>query len=162
MTSNPLNTPKGFRYPIYTDSPDVPRDLGNLATDIDSYLSLNKGPGYLVYSFATITIGLGTKTFTTPRNTNNPNGSGAYLQGSRVRVVDTTNSTRWVEGIITSTTLDTSITISVDSISGSGSYSSWSFSLSGIQGIQGPQGPQGPQGAVGPQGPQGNHPGQHR
>ena len=96
MTSNPQNTPKGFRYPIYTDSPDVPRDLGNLATDIDSYLSVNKGPGYLVYSFSTFLISLGSKTFATPKNSNNTNGSGAYLQGSRVRIVDTTNSNRWM------------------------------------------------------------------
>jgi hypothetical protein len=30
-----LTTPRGFRYPELLDSPDVPRDIGNLASDID-------------------------------------------------------------------------------------------------------------------------------
>lgn len=32
-------TPKGFRYPTSSDSPDVPRDLGYLANDIDNYFN---------------------------------------------------------------------------------------------------------------------------
>jgi len=39
-----LQTTKGFNYPQYTDTPDVPRDIYNLATEIDSYLTTNKGP----------------------------------------------------------------------------------------------------------------------
>lgn len=31
-------TPSGFRYPTLTDDPDVPRDVLNLATDVDNYL----------------------------------------------------------------------------------------------------------------------------
>jgi hypothetical protein len=37
-------TPKTFRYPTLDMSPDVPRDLGYLATDIDNYLTNNPGP----------------------------------------------------------------------------------------------------------------------
>jgi hypothetical protein len=37
-------TPKVFRYPTLDMSPDVPRDLGYLATDIDNYLTNNPGP----------------------------------------------------------------------------------------------------------------------
>lgn len=32
-------TPKNFRYPTSSDTPDVPRDLGYLATDIDNYFN---------------------------------------------------------------------------------------------------------------------------
>jgi hypothetical protein len=37
-------TGKGFRYPQYTDTPDVPRDLGWLAADVDAYLDAHPGP----------------------------------------------------------------------------------------------------------------------
>jgi hypothetical protein len=37
-------TAKTFRYPTLDMSPDVPRDLGYLATDIDNYLTNNPGP----------------------------------------------------------------------------------------------------------------------
>ena len=38
------NTGKGFSYPNYSDTPDVPRDLQDLANDIDAYLTANPGP----------------------------------------------------------------------------------------------------------------------
>ena len=103
MSSNPLETPKGFRYPIYTDSPDVPRDLQNLAGDIDAYLSINRGPGYLVYSQSSVTMAYGSLTFNTPKNsTYNPNGSGAYAAGDRIRIIYTTTPSIFMEGVITS------------------------------------------------------------
>ena len=37
-------TPKNFRYPTLDMSPDIPRDLGYLAVDIDNYLTNNPGP----------------------------------------------------------------------------------------------------------------------
>jgi hypothetical protein len=37
-------TGKGFRYPQYSDTPDVPRDLEQLATDVDAYLDAHPGP----------------------------------------------------------------------------------------------------------------------
>ena len=37
-------TPKQFRYPTLDMSPDIPRDLGYLAQDIDTYLTNNPGP----------------------------------------------------------------------------------------------------------------------
>ena len=33
-----------WRFPTYTDSPDVPRDLGNLGTDIAAFIAANPGP----------------------------------------------------------------------------------------------------------------------
>jgi hypothetical protein len=38
------STGKGFRYPQYTDTPDVPRDLTRLAEDVDAYLDAHPGP----------------------------------------------------------------------------------------------------------------------
>jgi hypothetical protein len=38
------STPKNFRYPTLDMSPDIPRDLGYLAEDIDQYLTDNPGP----------------------------------------------------------------------------------------------------------------------
>ena len=37
-------TGKGFRYPAYSDTPDVPRDLEYLAEDVDAYLDAHPGP----------------------------------------------------------------------------------------------------------------------
>lgn len=37
-------TGKGFRYPQYSDTPDVPRDLSYLAADVDAYLDDHPGP----------------------------------------------------------------------------------------------------------------------
>jgi len=34
----------GWRFPSYTDSPDVPRDLGALGTDIAAFIAANPGP----------------------------------------------------------------------------------------------------------------------
>ena len=34
----------GWRFPSYSDSPDVPRDLGALATDIAAFIAANPGP----------------------------------------------------------------------------------------------------------------------
>ena len=34
----------GWRFPSYTDSPDVPRDLGILGTDIAAFIAANPGP----------------------------------------------------------------------------------------------------------------------
>ena len=37
-------TGKGFRYPQYSDTPDIPRDLSYLAADVDAYLDAHPGP----------------------------------------------------------------------------------------------------------------------
>ena len=42
MTTVPNS--KGFRYPQYSDSPDIPRDLSYLAADVDVYLDSHPGP----------------------------------------------------------------------------------------------------------------------
>jgi hypothetical protein len=50
-------TGKGFRYPVYSDTPDVPRDLGYLAADVDAYLDAHPGPTGPQGASGTITIG---------------------------------------------------------------------------------------------------------
>jgi hypothetical protein len=50
-------TGKGFRYPVYSDTPDVPRDLGYLAADVDAYLDAHPGPTGPQGSSGTIAIG---------------------------------------------------------------------------------------------------------
>lgn len=50
-------TGKGFHYPQYSDTPDVPRDLGLLAADVDAYLDAHPGPTGPQGSSGTITIG---------------------------------------------------------------------------------------------------------
>ena len=155
-TSNLQTTQGGnFNYPAYTDTPDVPRDIYRLATELDAYLAVNKGPGYLIFSSSSNTFSLGSKTFSVSINANNPNGSGAYAAGDRVRIINTANSAQFIEGIVTSVTTNSSITVNIDTVLGSGTITTWQFSLTGIQGIQGPQGPQGTQGVQGVQGPQG-------
>jgi hypothetical protein len=42
MPTTPNN--KSFRYPTYTDTPDIPRDLSYLAKDVDDYLTAHPGP----------------------------------------------------------------------------------------------------------------------
>ena len=112
------------------------------------------GAGYSsTTSTTSFTIGTGSKTFTVTN-------TGAYIAGNRVRIVDTSNATNYMEGAITALTANTSITVLVDVVNGSGTISSWAFSVSGNVGPQGTQGPQGAtgagtQGAQGPQGTQG-------
>lgn len=50
-------TGKGFHYPVYTDTPDVPRDLEQLARDVDAYLDAHPGPQGERGPAATIAVG---------------------------------------------------------------------------------------------------------
>jgi hypothetical protein len=71
------------------------------------------------------------------------NDIGGYAVGNRVRVYSTANTSNFVEGNITNIAgLD--ITVLVDFISGSGSISSWKFTLTGERGPIGPTGATGP------------------
>lgn len=47
----------GWRFPDYTDSPDVPRDLGNLGNDIADFIEANPGPQGEQGIPATVTVG---------------------------------------------------------------------------------------------------------
>jgi hypothetical protein len=66
----------------------------------------------------------------------------AYAVGDRVRVFNTAAPTIWMEGVII-TIASTVITVSVDLLNGSGTYTTWKFGLAGERGQIGPTGAQG-------------------
>jgi hypothetical protein len=105
------------------------------------------GPGYLnVTSSSPLTIGVGTKVFTITANS-------AFSSGQRVRAANTAVPSNFMEGIVT--VVGTSMTMTVDLVGGSGTYSAWRISVAGDRGVTGPTGPQGTAGSAGPTGPTG-------
>ena len=106
--------------------------------------------GYaLTTSTTTVDLIIGDITFTV-------DDVGDYQPGNRVRV--TNNTTTYVEGLII-TISGTDITVSVDFFMGTGTASTWTFSVSGIQsavGATGTRGPMGASGATGLAGPIGS------
>lgn len=93
------------------------------------------GFGYQgITSSTALTVGLGSKTF-------DVNKVDALTVGTRIRAVNGAN-VAVMDGNISSI-VGTSITVTVDYIEGSGSYSSWNFSVIGVRGIQGTTGIQG-------------------
>lgn len=103
------------------------------------------GPGYIATSGTSLTIGFGTKTFTTQPGL-------AYTVGARARAASNGTPTTWMEGIVTAYS-GVTLTINSDLVSGSGTFSDWNINLTGDLG--GPAGPPGPTGPIGPQGIQG-------
>ena len=103
------------------------------------------GASYAGTSVTTNTIGTGSKTFTTQANL-------AYAFGAYLRVFNASNI--WMTGSVISYS-GTTLSISVDRTSGSGSYSAWNISVSGDQGATGPTGAQGVIGVSGATGIQG-------
>jgi len=83
-------TGKGFRYPVYSDTPDVPRDLGYLAADVDAYLTDHPGPTGPQGASGTISVGtVTTVTSTTPASvTNAGTSSNAIFNFTIPRGVD--------------------------------------------------------------------------
>lgn len=106
------------------------------------------GAGYLVAGFtASAPIVTGPVTFYI--------GSGfAYSAGCRARASSAATASSWMEGEVTSY-VGGGLSINVDKISGSGTYTSWNINLAGEVGTVGPIGPVGPTGPIGPTGPQG-------
>jgi len=101
------------------------------------------GTGYSgVTSTTSTTIGTGSKAFTVT-------SSGAFAIGMRARVINTGNSANYMEGQITALTANTSITVNVDLIGGSGTFTAWTFAITGERGLQGITGTQGLQGIQG-------------
>lgn len=92
------------------------------------------GPGYLgVTSTTSTTISTGSTTFSVL-------ASGAFTVGARVRVASTASPSNFEEGIVTAVVPNTSITVNVDLVGGSGTFSDWTFSIAGTQGPTGPGG----------------------
>jgi hypothetical protein len=92
------------------------------------------GPGYSgVTSTSSVAISTGSKVFVVT-------STGAYAIGTRVRAAHTSTPANYVEGLITGLVADTSITVNVDAIGGSGPQSSWTFSVAGNVGATGATG----------------------
>jgi hypothetical protein len=86
------------------------------------------------------------------------NAVGGYTVGTRARVFVTGSPTIFMEGVIFAiNTLD--IVVTVDTLSGTGTYNTWRFAVAGERGPTGPTGPAstvtGPTGSLGPTGPTG-------
>jgi hypothetical protein len=101
--------------------------------------------GYGGTSATSLTIGTGSKVFTTQLNL-------AY-NGARVRAASSANLANFMEGV--STYSGTTLTMTCDLVGGSGTHADWLLSVAGQQGVVGPLGPVGPTGPTGPAGPTG-------
>lgn len=88
------------------------------ATSGTGSIYLNAPSGYGGTSTSSNTIGTGSKTFTVSDFTNNPTA------GDRYRVYDSTDPSKWMEGIVTSY-IGTSLIIDVDATGGAGTIASW-------------------------------------
>lgn len=84
--------------------------------------------GYGGTSTSSVTIGTGSKSFTMTAGM-------AYVAGSRVRAVVSTDATKWLEGNVTSYDSSTgAMVINSDTTAGSGTFASWTFTLAGATG----------------------------
>jgi hypothetical protein len=87
------------------------------------------GPGYSgATSTTSNTLTVGSKTWSVA-------STGAFAVGNRVRIINAAD--KYAEGTITSLSANTSITVSVDLVVGSGTYTSWTFALGGLKGDTG-------------------------
>jgi hypothetical protein len=108
------------------------------------------GLGYDVTSSSSFTLSTGSKTFTV-------NKANAYAIGNRVQITYTSNTSNFLQGVITGIS-SLNITVLVDLVNGSigaGPYASWTFSIAGLIGSTGATGTAGSSGATGATGPGG-------
>lgn len=87
------------------------------------------GPGYTATSTSSHTIGTGSKVFVTQTGL-------AYTVGARVRISLTSDTSNWMEGLVTAYAFG-SLTVAVDLTNGSGSGTSWNINLAGEPGEDG-------------------------
>ena len=136
-------TGKGFRYPQYTDTPDVPRDLGYLAADVDAYLDDHPGPQGPA---GTLEIGsVTTVSAETP--------AAVVNVGTPSAAVLNLTLPRGIDGIIGGPGPSNVLEIGTVVEGGSAAATITGTSPSQILNLVLPQGPEGPVGPVGPQGP---------
>lgn len=99
------------------------------------------GPGYAATSTTSLaTAGTGSKTFTTQAGL-------AYTVGARVRATSVGTS-EWMEGVVTSYS-GTSLQVTMDLNSGTGTNADWNINLAGQRGATGATGATGSTGATG-------------
>jgi hypothetical protein len=83
----------GWRFPSYTDSPDVPRDLGALGTDIAAFIAANPGPQGATGPANVLTVAA--------TNTINPGQSASVtISGTAPSQSLTFNIPRGVDGVL--------------------------------------------------------------
>jgi hypothetical protein len=83
----------GWRFPTYTDSPDVPRDLGALGVDIAAFIAANPGPQGATGPANVITVAA--------TNTINPGQSASVtISGTAPSQSLTFNIPRGVDGVL--------------------------------------------------------------
>jgi hypothetical protein len=133
----------GWRFPDYTDTPDVPRDLGNLGEDIAAFIEANPGPQGPA---GTLEIGtVTTVSATTPASVTNVGTSSAAILNLTLP--------RGIDGIIGGPGPSNVLTIGTVTEGGSASATITGSSPEQVLNLvlpQGPEGPQGPQGIPGP------------
>lgn len=117
---------------VALDLEQVPQSgVSNIIWQVDF-----EGVGYRGTSVTSFLIGTGSKEFTTQNDLD-------YSVGSRIRITSEANpTTNYMEGVVTSYS-GTALIVTVDFISGSGTYIDWAFSLAGERGSIGPSGPTG-------------------
>ena len=107
------------------------------------------GAGYTATSMSSVAIGTGSKTFVTQSGL-------AYTAGARVRVSYVTDTSKYMEGLVTSYAT-TSLVINVDTIASSGTYATWNINLAGDVGATGATGAAGTKGDKGDTGTAGTN-----
>lgn len=133
----------GWRFPDYTDTPDVPRDLGNLGTDIATFIAANPGPQGPSGTLAVGTVT--TVSASTPASiVNVGTPSNAILNLTLPRGIDGVLGGPGPSNVLQIGTV-TSATTAAATITGTSPTQTLNLVLpQGPQGIQGIQGPQGP------------------
>jgi len=110
-----------------TTSPSVPQSPSLIVT-IGAQSQIGIGY-YGQTSLTSTTIGTGSKTFTVSI----PATTTAFTIGTRVRFAYTTTPSNFMEGVITAFSNST-MTVLIDLIGGSGTYATWAVSVAGNQG----------------------------
>lgn len=102
-------------------------DVTNSGTSSAAVLdfTIPAGKGYGGTSTTSLAIGTGSKAFTTQSGL-------AYTNGARVRATATAGATGWLEGVVTYA--GTTLTITSDKTSGSGTGTAWNFNVVGEPG----------------------------
>jgi len=102
------------------------------------------GYGYDVSSTTSLAIQTGLRTFTTTPNNQ------AFKVGQRIRAAYTTDTTKWMEGVIgTGAAGGATIDVNMDLINGAGTFASWNIVAAGQYGSTGTTGPTGAAGQTG-------------
>jgi hypothetical protein len=106
------------------------------------------GAGYdSTISTTSLAVNPGSKAFTV-------SNVGAFATGMRVRVLYQISPATYMDGLIASI-VGSVITVTVTTVSGSGTFADWKFTVIGTPGSNGTNGAVGDTGPIGPTGPQG-------